>query len=187
VYRRGSGSPIRHRCCLPARREFNGLPRWGDGIHLDRWEGARVRFVCSMEGKHAERAQCVEPTTVASPDLRTLRAGECPDSGTQKSSGYGIGIPGRLGDRFLRVSERSRRVGFLHGVEFGPVDLDMVYTAPETWSRRHDGIRLPILLITGSPTPDMIVRASQLGIERVLDKPTSENELIEFIEGSSAR
>ena len=52
---------------------------------------------------------------------------------------------------------------------------------------RGDGICLPILLITGSPTPDMIVRASQLGIERVLDKPPSENELIEFIEDSSAR
>ena len=52
---------------------------------------------------------------------------------------------------------------------------------------RGDGIRLPILLISGSPTPDMIVRASQLGIERVLDKPPSEDELIEFIEASSAR
>ena len=45
---------------------------------------------------------------------------------------------------------------------------------------RSDGVTLPILLVTGSPSPDIVVRAAQLGI-RVLEKPASEEDLLDFI------
>jgi FixJ family two-component response regulator len=45
---------------------------------------------------------------------------------------------------------------------------------------RSDGVRLPILLITGSSSPDIVARAVQLGI-RVLEKPPSEEDLLDFI------
>lgn len=46
---------------------------------------------------------------------------------------------------------------------------------------RADHVTLPILLITGSPSPDIAARAGVLGI-RVLDKPPSEADLLGFIE-----
>ena len=48
---------------------------------------------------------------------------------------------------------------------------------------RADGVSIPILLITGSPSPDMVVRAAELGIDRVLEKPPDEEELLGFIRG----
>jgi FixJ family two-component response regulator len=46
---------------------------------------------------------------------------------------------------------------------------------------RRDGVGIPILLITGSPSPDMVARAAELGIDRVLEKPPNEQELLDFI------
>ena len=43
------------------------------------------------------------------------------------------------------------------------------------------GSRLPILLITGLPSPSIVARASELGIERVLEKPPNEDDVLEFI------
>lgn len=48
---------------------------------------------------------------------------------------------------------------------------------------RADGVTLPILLITGSPSPDILARAAGLGI-RVLEKPPSEQDLLDFIDGA---
>ncbi len=48
---------------------------------------------------------------------------------------------------------------------------------------RATGQQFPILLITGSPSPAMVARAAQLGIDRVLEKPPSESELLTFVEG----
>ena len=47
---------------------------------------------------------------------------------------------------------------------------------------REQGHRFPILLITGSPSPAILARAAELGIERVLEKPPSEEELLGFVE-----
>ena len=47
---------------------------------------------------------------------------------------------------------------------------------------RRDGTRIPTLLITGSPAPSILARAAQLGVERVLEKPPAERELLSFIE-----
>jgi two-component system, LuxR family, response regulator FixJ len=49
---------------------------------------------------------------------------------------------------------------------------------------RADGAAIPILLITGSPSPLMTASAAELGI-KILDKPPGEEALIGFI--NSAR
>ena len=46
---------------------------------------------------------------------------------------------------------------------------------------RAVGSRMPILLITGSPSPDIVARAAELGVEKVLEKPPSEAELLSFV------
>ncbi len=45
---------------------------------------------------------------------------------------------------------------------------------------RSDDVHLPILLVTGSPSPDIVARAGKLGIP-VLEKPPSEEDLLSFI------
>jgi two-component system response regulator FixJ len=46
---------------------------------------------------------------------------------------------------------------------------------------RDDGSSIPILLITGSPSPAIVARAALLGIVRVLEKPPEEHDLLEFV------
>lgn len=46
---------------------------------------------------------------------------------------------------------------------------------------RKQGRDIPILLITGSPSPAIVARAAELGIEKVLEKPPSEADLLLFV------
>jgi len=46
---------------------------------------------------------------------------------------------------------------------------------------RDDGDGIPILLITGSPSPAIVQRAAQLGIVNVLEKPPEEKDLLNFL------
>ena len=46
---------------------------------------------------------------------------------------------------------------------------------------RADGSDIPILLITGSSSPAIVARAAELGITRVLEKPPTEEDLLDFI------
>ena len=46
---------------------------------------------------------------------------------------------------------------------------------------RADGSSIPILLITGSPSPAIVARAAELGVTRVLEKPPTEEDLLDFI------
>lgn len=46
---------------------------------------------------------------------------------------------------------------------------------------RSEGVRLPVLLITAQPSSAIIARAAQLGIEKVLGKPPTEDELLSFV------
>ncbi len=50
---------------------------------------------------------------------------------------------------------------------------------------RADGSHMPILLITGAPSPAIVARAADVGIQ-VLEKPPSEEDVLAFIEGSSS-
>jgi FixJ family two-component response regulator len=47
---------------------------------------------------------------------------------------------------------------------------------------RDEGANIPILLITGSPSPAIVARAAQLGIVNVLEKPPEENDLLNFVD-----
>jgi two-component system, LuxR family, response regulator FixJ len=48
---------------------------------------------------------------------------------------------------------------------------------------RADGSSIPILLITELPAPAIAARAAELGI-RVLEKPPTERDLLDFIDGT---
>jgi FixJ family two-component response regulator len=47
---------------------------------------------------------------------------------------------------------------------------------------RSDGIMLPILLVTACPSPAIVARAAELGIEGVLEKPPDEGDILSFAE-----
>jgi hypothetical protein len=40
---------------------------------------------------------------------------------------------------------------------------------------------LPILLVTAWPSPAIVARAAELGIEGVLEKPPGEGEVLSFV------
>ena len=43
---------------------------------------------------------------------------------------------------------------------------------------------IPILLVTGSPLPAIVARASEVGINWVIEKPPTEEDLLNFINGT---
>jgi len=47
---------------------------------------------------------------------------------------------------------------------------------------RANGSAVPIMLMTGSPTPAIHARAAQLGIDRVFEKPLATEHLLAFAE-----
>jgi two-component system, LuxR family, response regulator FixJ len=47
---------------------------------------------------------------------------------------------------------------------------------------RKDGTSIPILLITGSLSQAIVARAADLGIEKVLEKPLNDDDLMSFVE-----
>lgn len=51
---------------------------------------------------------------------------------------------------------------------------------------REDGRNLPVLLVTGSPSADILARAGILGVDQVLEKPVSDAGLMEFVERVAA-
>ena len=46
---------------------------------------------------------------------------------------------------------------------------------------RQDDVVIPVLLITGAPSPAVVARAATLGVVRVLEKPADEADLLDFI------
>jgi FixJ family two-component response regulator len=79
-------------------------------------------------------------------------------------------------DEFLQHCNLDRVKGLI-------LDQHMPHvTGLELASRlRADGRQLPILLITGAPSPVIIARAAELGIEKVLAKPPAEADIMAFI------
>lgn len=43
------------------------------------------------------------------------------------------------------------------------------------------GIAIPVMLVTGSPSPVIVARAKELGIDRVFEKPPMEEDILDFI------
>jgi two-component system, LuxR family, response regulator FixJ len=46
---------------------------------------------------------------------------------------------------------------------------------------RRAGVTVPVLLITGLSSPAIRARAAKLGVEKVLEKPPSEDDLLNFV------
>ena len=46
---------------------------------------------------------------------------------------------------------------------------------------RAYGSTIPVLLITGSPSPIIVARAAELGINQVLEKPFDDKDLLDFV------
>ena len=46
---------------------------------------------------------------------------------------------------------------------------------------RAEGSDVPILLVTGAPSATIVSEAARLGVEKVLEKPPSEDDLIDFV------
>jgi FixJ family two-component response regulator len=53
-------------------------------------------------------------------------------------------------------------------------------------SLREKGTQLPIALITGSPSPDLLRLAHELGVTKVMEKPLDDEALLRFIEHPGA-
>ena len=49
---------------------------------------------------------------------------------------------------------------------------------------RADGVGIPILLITWMPSPAVLARAAELGVERVLEKPINDQDLLDFVDST---
>ena len=50
---------------------------------------------------------------------------------------------------------------------------------------RADGADIPILLVTASPSPVIVTRAAEVGVNRVLEKPATEEDLLDFIDAAT--
>jgi two-component system, LuxR family, response regulator FixJ len=50
---------------------------------------------------------------------------------------------------------------------------------------RAAGVGIPILLVTDSPSPAIVARAAEVGIDWVLEKPATEEDLLDFIDASA--
>jgi len=81
---------------------------------------------------------------------------------------------------------------FLHSRTDHPVCLIVDHNMPhmtgiELVERlRVGGASIPVLLITGAPSPFIVARAAELGISRVLGKPVAEQDLLDFIDAARA-
>jgi FixJ family two-component response regulator len=47
---------------------------------------------------------------------------------------------------------------------------------------RGAGVDLPVALITGSPSADLLRQAGELDVARVMEKPLDDDALMDFIE-----
>ena len=52
---------------------------------------------------------------------------------------------------------------------------------------RADGMEIPIILITGSPSPTILLRAAELGIDRILERPVDYEDLHNFANATRSR
>jgi FixJ family two-component response regulator len=51
---------------------------------------------------------------------------------------------------------------------------------------KAEGANIPILLMTGSPSPDIIAQAAQLGLGAVPEKPLREEDILSFVNATFA-
>jgi two-component system response regulator FixJ len=49
---------------------------------------------------------------------------------------------------------------------------------------RAMGVVIPILLVTGAPSPYIVAQAAEIGVDRVLEKPPDDDEVLAFVEAA---
>jgi two-component system response regulator FixJ len=79
------------------------------------------------------------------------------------------------GGEFLRAETKRLRCLILDQNMPGMTGLELA------GKLRSDGSALPILLMTATVTPTMKARAAKIGVDRVLEKPFEEDELLGFL------
>ena len=99
---------------------------------------------------------------------------------------WGLGLQLLLGFFVLRSSTGTKLFAFLgNGARTACLIIDQHMpgmTGLELAQKlRDDDDAIPILLITGSPSPAIVARAAQLGIVKVLEKPPEEADLLNFV------
>ena len=52
---------------------------------------------------------------------------------------------------------------------------------------RAEGVTLPVILITGSPSPDLVRLARELNVAKVLEKPLDDDMLLDLIADAGRR
>lgn len=87
----------------------------------------------------------------------------------------------------FQVATYSSAIDYLERSDISPRCIILDHHMPKmtglelTARLRADGNQVPILLITSFPSPAIVARAAEIGIARVLDKPPTEDDLINFV------
>jgi FixJ family two-component response regulator len=87
----------------------------------------------------------------------------------------------------FQVAAYSSAIAFLDSGRIRPCCLILdqhmpLMTGLELTARlRASAIDVPVLLVTGAPSPAIVARAAELGVEKVLEKPPTEGDLLSFV------
>jgi len=87
-----------------------------------------------------------------------------------------------------KVAAYASAAAFLEDRETSPTCLILDHHMPHMTGLelvaqlRLEGTDVPVLLITSSPSPAIAARAAQLGVDKVLEKPLDEHDLLRFLD-----
>jgi two-component system, LuxR family, response regulator FixJ len=90
-----------------------------------------------------------------------------------------------------RVETFASAAEFLKGEKQRIACLILDYHMPEMTGLelaeriRADGASIPILLVTASPSSTILARAAEVGVNRVLEKPATEEDLLDFVDAAT--
>jgi two-component system, LuxR family, response regulator FixJ len=103
------------------------------------------------------------------------------DEAVRDSLQFLLGTSGHVTEVFASAAEFLKSE--MHHLACLILDHHMPHmTGLELLERLRDlGVGIPVLLITGSPSPAIAAQAAALGVERVLEKPPTERDLLDFV------
>ncbi len=106
------------------------------------------------------------------------------DEAVRDSLQFLLGTSGHVTEVFASAAEFLKSE--MHHLACVILDHHMPHmTGLELLERLRDlGVGIPVLLITGSPSPAIAAQAAALGVQRVLEKPPTERDLLDFVAGT---